>query len=94
MMKFAAIQRERDRLALETYKKKVRKEGLAEGIAKEKLINVHRLVRRVYNDEACWLDKCTLEQLDYALDIILDKLDYNEFKDKVLNLQNIYLQTL
>lgn len=86
MMKFAAIQRERDRLALETYKKKARKEGRAEGIAKEKLINVYRLVRRVYNDEACWLDKCTLEQLDYALDIILDKLDYNEFKDKVLNL--------
>ena len=62
-------------------------DGMAQGMAQgveTMLVNLHKLVLNVYNEEALWLNDCTLEGLNYAFDIVLDNLSYDDFKDKVI----------
>ena len=61
-----------------------KKEGMEEGIIEKALKNVQKLVYKKYQKKAKWLNKCTLEQLDKAIDIILDNLTYKQFKAEVL----------
>lgn len=59
-------------------------EGQKEGQRKEKQRNVHKLVYKKYQKKGKWISQCTLQQLDKAIDIILDNFTYKQFKEEVL----------
>ena len=54
-----------------------------QGKLENSISNVHKLVYKVYKRKAKWLDKCTINQLDKAIELILENLTYKEFKTKV-----------
>lgn len=58
-----------------------RKEGREEGRKEEKLKRACQLISKKYKIEDLeWLKTCTSEQLDYIFDIIIDDINYEEFK--------------
>ena len=61
-----------------------RNEGKLEGSFQTLKDSLHRQIRKIYQEAAKWIDDCTKQQLEQALDFILDQLPYQQFKDKVL----------
>ena len=66
--------------------------GIAQGIEQGKRDTLRetliRQMKKVYpSQDISWLDDCHLNQLNYALDIILDGYAFDEFKQKVLDYQ-------
>ena len=61
-----------------------RNEGKLEGSFQTLKDSLHRQIRKIYQEDAKWIDDCTKQQLEQALDFILDQLPYQQFKDKVL----------
>ena len=51
-----------------------RNEGRLEGSFQTLKDSVHRLIKKMYQEEAKWIDECTEQQLEQALDFILDQL--------------------
>ena len=57
-----------------------------QGIAQGKRDTLIRQMKKKYpSQDVSWLDDCHLDQLEYALDIILDGYTFEEFKQKVLD---------
>ena len=59
-------------------------EGSLEGDFQTLKDSLHSQIKKVYQEDAKWIDECTEQQLEQALDFILDQLPYQQFKDKVL----------
>lgn len=60
------------------------KSGIKKGIRTGKQENVDKLIHKKFKKRARWLDRCTIKQLDRALDLILEELSYAQFKKEVL----------
>ena len=48
---------------------------------------IHQMKKVYPSQDISWFDDCHLNQLDYALDIILDGYAFDDFKQKVLDYQ-------
>ena len=60
-------------------------EGIAIGIEQGKRDTLIRQMKKKYpSQDISWLNGCRLDQLDYALDIIIDGYAFDKFKQKVL----------
>ena len=46
--------------------------------------NVHKLIKRFYQEDANWLDSCNMEQLEKAFDLVFNQLPYQQFKEEIL----------
>lgn len=58
--------------------------GTEIGIYQSKLVDVHKLIKRFYHREAKWLDKCNLQQLEKAFDLVFEDIEYDKFKEEIL----------
>lgn len=71
-------------LGIERGKELGKELGKEIGIHQGKLEYVHKLVEKLYDKEAKWLDDCNLEQLEKAFDLTFNGLDYQQFKAETL----------
>ena len=65
-------------------KEYARNEGLQQGIYQNLKENVHKLIKRFYQEDANWLDSCNMEQLEKAFDLVFNQLPYQQFKEEIL----------
>lgn len=79
-----ALYEQEQRSQLEYARNEGRLEGRQEGSFQTLKDSLHRLIKKIYQEDAKWIDDCTKQQLEQALDFILDQLPYQQFKDKVL----------
>lgn len=74
------------------YTKLGKEEGITLG---ERKIVTRQILKTYPNQDLSWLDKCTLEQLEYALDSLENNYPFEVFKQKILEyIYKLYSKTL
>ena len=59
-------------------------QGLEQGKREENLKRAYQLVKKKYKvDNLEWLKTCSSQQLDYLFDMIIDDINYDEFKKMI-----------
>ena len=79
-----ALYEQEQRSQLEYTRNEGIQQGKFEGALQNLKDSLHRQIKKIYQEDAKWIDDCTKQQLEQALDFILDQLPYQQFKDQVL----------
>lgn len=84
-----AIEMERERLVYNTRLKvaeeKGKEEGIEVGLKQGKIESAKTIIQSIYTEENLdWIEGCQEEQLDKIFTYIMQNLDYDVFKQKVL----------
>ena len=79
-----ALYEQEQRSQLEYARNEGVQQGKLEGALQNLKDSLHRQIKKIYQEDAKWIDNCTKQQLEQALDFILDQLPYQQFKEEVL----------